>query len=225
MSLATYTDPGELYLARGEEVNINRPLFTGDVLLGLPVPGVQDDGLAIVVAHPCSMRGPAGMLLDRTLVAAVRSHDKVSHKAWPDGFFDRLPLPDLGAQGYCVAWLDQVGRAATEDVLGAVRLACLSEFGINMLQQRLTFQLTRAAIPTFQFHEAFAHTVIEADLLEDWTDTLTESGRSVAEAITLFEEFIRRDTPSLQAQLLDPERRAAVRSACIREARAIVADA
>jgi hypothetical protein len=76
VSLATYTDPAELYLARGEEVNPNRPLFTGDVILDIPIPGVQDAGPAMVVAHPCSIRGPAGRLLETTLVAAVRERDK-----------------------------------------------------------------------------------------------------------------------------------------------------
>lgn len=57
MNLATYTEPDELYLARGVEVNANRPLFTGDVLLHVAIPGVQGGGLGIVIAHPCSIRG------------------------------------------------------------------------------------------------------------------------------------------------------------------------
>lgn len=211
-----------LYLARGEEVNANRPLFTGDVILDIPIPGVQDAGPAIIVAHPCSIRGTAGRLLDPTLAAAVRPQDQISRKSWPDGFYDRSPLPELGDLGYCVTWLDQIGRAETDRVVDATRIACLSEYGINVLQQRLTFHLTRVAVPTHQFHEAFAHTMIEADLLEDWTDTLTEAGRSTPEAVSMFEEFIRRGEPSLQDQLLDPERRASVRVACAREARSIV---
>ncbi len=57
MTLASYDDSGELYLTRGDEVKPNRPLFTGDVFLDVAVPGVQDGGLVIVVAHPCSLRG------------------------------------------------------------------------------------------------------------------------------------------------------------------------
>lgn len=222
MSLATYTDPAELYLARGDEVNPNRPLFTGDVVLDVAIPGVQDAGPAIFVAHPCSIRGATGQLLDRTLVAAVRPHEQISRKNWPDGFYDRSPLPETENIGYCVTWLDHIGRAETDQVVSSARIACLSEYGINILQQRLTFHLTRVAIPTHQFHEAFAHTMIEADLLEEWIDTVTTTGRSASEAVSLFEEFIRRGDPSLQNQLLDPERRASVRVACAREARSIV---
>ncbi|MGO9873304.1 MAG: hypothetical protein ACLPVY_05840 [Acidimicrobiia bacterium] len=224
MTLASYDDSGELYLTRGDEVKPNRPLFTGDVFLDVAVPGVQDGGLVIVVAHPCSLRGAQGRLLERSLVSVVHSHDKVSRTSWPNGFYDRMPLPDLDEHGFCVALLDQLGSAATADLTASVRVACLSEMGINMLQQRLTFHLTRAAIPTFQFHQAFAHTMIEADLLEDWSDTLTDAGYSTAEATALFEDFIRHGDPSLQTRLLDPELRSAVRTACVRQARLLAED-
>jgi hypothetical protein len=134
-----------------------------------------------------------------------------------------MPLPDLAEYGFCVASLDLIGRAATEDIAETDRVACLSEYGVNVLQQRMTFHLTRAAIPTSQFHEAFAHTVIEADLLEDWTDALIDAGRTFSDAVSLFEDFIRAGDPSLQDQLLDPERRATVRKACIQGARTIAA--
>lgn len=155
-------------------------------------------------------------------MAAVRSHQQVSRRRWAAGGFSRLyPLPALGVHGYCVGHLDELGRAAIGDVLGTERVACLSEIGVNLLQQRLTFHLTRAEIPTERFHEAFAHTIVEADILEDWTDTLTEGGRSVSEAAKQFETFIRTGEPTLQEQLRQPERRAFVRSTCSRQARAI----
>jgi hypothetical protein len=222
VTLATYTEAEELYLARGEEVNPNRPLFTGDIVADVPVPGVQDGGPAIVIAHPCSIRGSSGSLLDRTLMGAVARHHRVSRQQWGDGFFDRMPLPDLPHLGYCVAWLDRIGRAETALITRSSRLACLSEFGINMLQQRLVCHLTRAEIATFQFHEAFAHTMIEADLLEEWNDSLIAAGYPIEEATARFEEFIRSGTPSHQEQLLDPQRRASVRVATTRMARLII---
>lgn len=155
------TVPSELYHARDGEVNANRPLFTGDVFADVAVPGVQDHGPAIIVAHPCSMRTAGGRLVERSLLAAVQSHDVVSRKSWPNSFFDRMPLPELGDYGFCVALLDQLGRATNVEVVASARVACLSEYGINMLQQRLTFHLTRAEIPTSKFHEAFAHTLVE----------------------------------------------------------------
>lgn len=192
MTLATYTHLDELYLARDPEVNPNRPLFTGDVFADVPIPGVQDRGLGIVIAHPCSIRGAQGRLRDTILFAAVRPNSPVSRKSWPDGFYDRVPLPELGEHGYCIGHLDELGRARTADIQATSRVACLSDAGTNMLQQRLTFHLTRAAVPTERFQEAFAHTLVEAELLEEWTDTLTEQGSSIDQAVALFESFIRK---------------------------------
>ena len=53
-------------------------------------------------------------------------------------------MPDLDGDGLWVAHLDLLGRATTADLLATQRVACLSESGVNMLQQRLTFHLTRA---------------------------------------------------------------------------------
>lgn len=226
MTLDTYADPAGLYLARGEEVNLNRPIFTGDVFDNVAVPGVQDNGAAIVLAHPCSFRGGAGKMHDHILLAAVTQatdDSPVAHPArWTEGYYNRMPLPELPELGHCVAWLDRVGMAETALASQAHRIACLSEVGINMLQQRLTFHLTRVAIPTYQFQEAFEHTMVEAELLEEWIDVLTEVGYALDDATAGFEKFIRSGSPSWQEQLLDPQRRAAVRRACHKKAMELV---
>ncbi|MCA1601251.1 MAG: hypothetical protein LC776_06280, partial [Acidobacteria bacterium] len=108
MSLDTWDDPEQLFLVRGADVSASRPLFTGDILDGVPIPGVQDDGTAMVVAHPCSMRGRAAQLLDRITVVAVRPHDYVPPHKWRDGFYDRMPLPEVRGLGaaFAAAHLD-----------------------------------------------------------------------------------------------------------------------
>jgi hypothetical protein len=83
-----------------------------------------------------------------------------------------------------------------------------------MLQQRLTFHLTRHEVPTFQLQAAFAHTHIEADLLEEWTDDLTNVGLTVEQAAERFEDFLRGGEPSLRGRLLNVEMRSSVRQAC-----------
>lgn len=95
MNLDTYDSPDDLYLARGGEVNPNRPIFTGDVLRNVPIPGVQDEGMALVLAHPCSFRVDQGQLADRLLVARVKPMTKQGAKVWTSGFLDRMPLTDL----------------------------------------------------------------------------------------------------------------------------------
>lgn len=222
MSLETYTAADDLYLARGDEVNPRRPLLTGDVFEHVEIPGVGDLELAVLCAHPCSMRGPHARLADRVLVGAVRPHAPVHREDWTKGFYDRMPLPALlASDDFHVAHLDLVGRARTADLEASRRVACLSNFGINLLQQRFVWHLTRCAVETHKFHEACSHTLAEADLLEDWNDLLCEAGLSEADASTRFDAFIREAREggrTRQDDLRDPQRRASVRTACRIEA-------
>lgn len=212
MTLRSWESPGDLYLARGDEVSAFRPLFTGDVFEDVAVPGVQDTGRAIVLAHPCSMRGKDAKLADSILVGAVEDHEAVSAEKWEQGYLNRMPLPELDESPTCfaVARLDRIGLAETPLIVATRRLACLSPVGVNMLQQRLVRHLTRVDIPTSKFWEAFDHTYEEADLLEEWTEELAGVvGREQAEAD--FEAWIRGE--NRQRRLLDPQQRASVRSA------------
>ena len=127
MTLATYDVSSAVYLARGAEVNPNRPVFIGDVFRDAPIPGVQADGMVVVVAHPCSFRLGAD-LAGQLLVAAVTDAPKQGRGMWKRGLYDRAPLPDLDGDGLWVAHLDLLGRATTADLLAtqrvAVRRAC-----------------------------------------------------------------------------------------------------
>jgi len=60
-----------------------------------------------------------------------------------------------------------------------------------MLQQRLTCRLTRVDVPTADFNTALAHTFDEADLLEEWADTLGDAGWTQPAAAAEFETFMR----------------------------------
>jgi hypothetical protein len=65
----------ELYLARYDEVSPARPLLPGDVLAG--VCGSH----AMIVAHPCAMRGGGGRLRPRVAVAPVIAYERVPLRA------------------------------------------------------------------------------------------------------------------------------------------------
>lgn len=222
MSLETYEAPDDLYLARGEDVNPLRPLFTGDVVADLAIPGVQEGGMAVVVAHPCSMRGKDAQLEPRVLVAAVAEGGKLGRAAWGGGHFGLMPLPDLLEAGRLrVARLDDIGKALTADIMAGVRVACLSPFGVNLLQQRFIFRFTRHEVPTYLLQEVSAHVFEEADLLEEWSDTVCAAGASQQQAAASFEAFVRAARgggKTLQGDLRDPQRRSTVRSACRVEA-------
>jgi len=222
LSLETFENPDDLYLARGEEVNPLRPLFTGDVVADVAIPGVQDGGMAVVVAHPCSMRGKDAQLEPRVLVAAVAESGKIGRAAWAGGHFALMPLPDLVAAGKLwVARLDDIGKALTEQLVAGTRVACLTPFGVNLLQQRFIWRLTRHEVPTYLLQEVSAHVFEEADLLEEWSDTVCAAGASPEQAAASFEAFVRADHGggnTLQSDLRDPQRRSTVRCACRAEA-------
>ncbi len=172
MTLDPALEPARLYQALADEVNPSRPVFTGDVFSEVDIPGVGIKA-AIVIGHPCSIRGVAGRLVERTPVAAIREHELVAPERWAEGYFKLFPLPGLPLPGnYHAAQLDQFGLALTADLTSADRLACLSHPGINLLQQRLVFHQTRLAVPTQEFQRAFDHTYEEADLLEEWATDL-----------------------------------------------------
>jgi hypothetical protein len=101
-------------------------------------------------------------------------------------------------------------------------------YGVNLLQQRLVWHLTRFEVPTFRLQEAFAHTYEEADILEEWSDILCEAGWVVADAAARFEQFVRtagRSGRPLQGDLRDAQLRSAVRTTCRTEARRLAGEA
>ena len=75
--------------------------------------------------------------------------------------------------------------------------------------------------PKYLLQEVSAHVFEEADLLEEWSDTVCAAGASPEQAAASFEAFVRADRGggnTLQSALRDPQRRSTVRSACRAEA-------
>src|ERR1700733_14435891 len=102
--METYREASELYVARGDDVNERRPIFSGDVFADVPIAGIQEHGMAALVAHPCSIRGPNAQLRDRRMAAAVlESPENVGPGAWTRGRYDQTPLPDLLGSGLYIA--------------------------------------------------------------------------------------------------------------------------
>jgi hypothetical protein len=134
-----------------------------------------------------------------------------------------MPLPDLREQdSLCVAKLDDIGKARTDQLAQVDRIACLSPYGINLLQQRLIWRLTRFEVPTHSLQEVSVHVYEEADLLEEWTEELCERGMTPEQAAAEFDKLMRADRDdghTLQDRLRDPQSRASVRAACRAELR------
>ncbi len=208
MSLEPAAEPEKLYLAVGADINSHRPLFTGDIFPDIDILGIGPS-TAIVIGHPCSIRGKNGQLAERTPVAAVEMHTPVPPERWSTGYFSMMPLVGLPAEGeFHVAHLNLFGLALTSELIAAERLACLSHPGINQLQQRLVFHQTRLEVPPGKFQQAFDHTYEEAELLEDWATDLSVVDDCPESS---FESWIREGSPDRQSRLKIREERASIR--------------
>jgi hypothetical protein len=211
----------ELYLARGKDVADARPILSGDVFQNVEIPGVEGEaGLAMVLAHPCSMRHGAH-LRSRIHMARVQTGPEIPLAMW-DGNYGAMPLPDLCVSGDLRerAVFDLSGRVATELLTRDKRIACLDTKGVLLLMQRRTYDMTRVAVDLETIHESIAAELEEADLLEEWTRHRLPGGASgnnlevaIREQETLFDEVLRQNAGGvpLRLRLKDPTTRPGVR--------------
>jgi hypothetical protein len=213
--LATYDIPEQLYRARGDEVNPLRPYYTGDVFQHVRIAEVQEDGFGIIMSQACTMRGPDGSLKETLWVAPVRPNDPIPATAWPKHHIRQMPLPELIGGDFYVVDLPNMGRARTEGLRNDTRIACLEEFGVNMLHQRMINNMSRVEVPLHQITEFTTANFLEADLLEEFSDTVCAAGVPHAEAVAAFEELMSQPASTgarrLRTGLRNPSLRSSVR--------------
>lgn len=229
------SSPDDLYFARGHEVDSFRPHMQGDVFRDVLIPGVEDedarDRLAIVVTHPCSMRRGARLVSHVHVVRVRFQSQTIPLDRWASGYFRLMPLPALfpdQADGLHVACFEELGRIATDQLRLDRRVACLSDEGIILLQQRLVHYMTRVIVTKRQLLDHVQHLFDEAELQEEWTRALLgdrpegEVLRRLESEVARFDDFLSEDRPggnSLRDDMKNPENRAAVRRAVRAEIR------
>lgn len=217
-----------LYHSRHDEVSVARPVLTGDVFDDVAIPGLGDaSGLAVILTHPCTMRKDGVHLVDRVMVARVRDHpNPVPIDKWHRANTRIMPLPGLGVTDVpnAAAHFLEASLCSSDALRVENRLTCLSELGINLLQQRFIFHMTRFVVPTSKLHAAAVQVFREVELHEEWADDAVSGGQDVEAAAAEFHAWIRaepEDAPgrSRQDRLNDPQQVAAIR----RELRAALA--
>jgi hypothetical protein len=153
-----WLEPAELYLARGNGVEIDRPIYQGDVFTDVPLPELPTEiplgelielpvrpRLVMIVPHPCRCYH-GDRLRDRLTVAPVEIAASY-HEFRPDssGWTDRFGLPELldhSDKGGHVANFGQLVSLPTTWLNLNSRIACLSHKGLGLLAKRvLGFQL------------------------------------------------------------------------------------
>ena len=210
--LESPTSIDELYLAKSpDEVAGARPYITGDIFRDIPIPGFEGTGYGIVLTHPCSMRSDGVKLAEKLLIARVAESNEIPIKRWRDGYYKIMPLPEIMNSHY-TARFDEIGLVRSELLCSTERLACLTPYGINLLQQRFIWFLTRFLVPTYRLNKTTRAVFEEAELCEEWVSTIKESGGEEQEAADKFHEWIRSEVSgmSFQDMLAEPQRRAGV---------------
>jgi len=190
-SLESPSSPDDLYLASTpDEVEPARPFLTGDVFDGIEIPGLTSSGLAVVLTHPCSMRIDGVNLAERLLMALVRESADIPLHRWTTGHFRVMPLPGL-LGGHHSASFEDIGLVRSGVLAETPRVGCLTPFGVNLLQQRFIWHLTRFLVPTHRLGEAAEAVFAEADLAEEWVETAMGSSAQPKEAQRAFHDWIR----------------------------------
>jgi hypothetical protein len=220
----------DLYLDRGQPVEPWRPIFQGDVFQDVPLPGVEDFSHVLVSTHACTMRGAGGALKPKLKAIPVApTQRQIRLEEWPRRHLRVLPLQGLDEdhpEQLYLARLDEVGMVASDDLDLDQRVACLSEQGLWLFQQRLVACDTRTHVKLDTLEEASRLVLEEAELLERWSETLArrrvDAGEERAEALAAeaeeFDAFLgpqRSDT--LRARLNDPVTRPAARREVLAE--------
>lgn len=209
-----------LCLARNDDVNPLRPLFTGDVVteVSVPVFGGQPMPVALV-GHPCAMRKGA-VLAEHLHVAPVADYQSPNDTIWAK-HIRVMPLGSIAGVAHGAVQLDRMTLVEASALDPSRRVFCATRSGINLLRQRLVHCLTRVVVPTYLFDEESAGAHEEIDLMEEWLLAADSVGIPVADASESFHEWIReRDgQASHQESLNDPQAVAGIRRAMRAEMR------
>lgn len=218
--LARPPGPDELYrylASEADPVPASRPIFQGDVLWIEGLPGVtEQETLAAVISHACTMRGQAGQLVEHLVMARVGDMSTRLDK-YETGHYSKFPLPGLiGMSGREIV-LDEVGRVRSDALLLERRIACLSDYGLATLQQRQVFVSTRHVVEAEVLHGVNSPALLEAELMEDWLDRAMARGVSINAATERFDEVFHDHRAGATDVTLHSRIRQLVRAAIYRE--------
>jgi len=158
-----------------EEALALKPVMTGDIFVGVTVPGEPDPVDVMVAGHPCTIRMGA-VLAERVPCAGIVNHQSVPYHRWPTYDKNHFPLSDAAGVGanQCVALWDWLAAPAEE----------------------LLRSLARFAPPLSILREASGHVLAEAELEYTWMLDLFGGELDSAEMRALigdFDAFMRTD--------------------------------
>lgn len=128
-----------------------------------------------------------------------------------------MPLPELYPDSATVMYAGDFMRlrlAPRTIETEGLRIACLSQVGVNLLLQRWVHHNSRVVVSTHLYQEVTSGPFEECDLSEEWADDRTGSVADHASAWNEAHEWLRADSGdgrSRQALLIDPQHRSSLR--------------
>lgn len=145
-----------------------KPVMTGDLFVGVTVPGEVAPIDVMVAGHPCTIRRGV-TLVERVPCIQVVEHQWVPYERWPDYDPSHFPISaEVGiGDGRCGALQEWVGVSRDELLRGRRRLT-LQDHGIYVFQQRFIHSLSRFAPPITALKTASDHVLAEAELEFSW---------------------------------------------------------
>ena len=169
-----------------------------------------------IVDYPCDLRTNGIDMVPEVLVAEVASYQALKDSQW-EGHGKIMPLPGLrdATSGFAA----QFGRRAlvAPEKLGTMRIATLSQTGVNLLHQRLAHRATRVVVPTVTINDMNVGVFEEADLIEDWCTERDDAGIDMPAALAECMGWLRdkdNDSGTMRQDMLrDPQQRSTVRQA------------
>ncbi len=169
----------------------------------------------IIIQHPCALREDGIALTESVLVAEVRRCPVLAPEKWnTTGKIMPLPslLPESGSSQRNQAAVFERTYHCHRDGL-TDRLACLSLQGVNLLMQRWVFHCSRVVVPSWDFNDVVSPAYEEADIIEDWSTTAIEVGRSFEEATYDANAWLNVDFGGLTRRkaLENPQHRSEIR--------------
>lgn len=164
-------EPELLYEYRDDDEAVpdTRPLAQGDVLRRVVRPDGQVLDLAMIVAHPCSMR-QGGKLRKRLVVAEVSPHQKVPPEKWPTDFFDVFPLPEMCDGKPFGVFFHHLHTVDTAQLERCTRAAVLTQYGQGVLLQRWIHHMARLVVDEQELTELIVPVQDELSLQMDWVE-------------------------------------------------------
>lgn len=138
----------------------------------------------------------------------VEVEEGVVRSKWTKQAYTEMPLPDLFGDGKnYVAKFINVQVVDSDSLDPEIRVATLSQLGVNLLLQRWVYHNTRVAIKTSTYDDQTFGPFNEAELLEDWMGEFPAK----EDALLEFDKWIRDGNPSKQDKLKNTQSASGVR--------------